>query len=120
MKKRDIILISVLILTAVVFMIPVRAKAGAGDAYIYVRGELYGTYDLSEDTVFTIDNGNGLVNEIEIKDNSIFMKSATCPGRQCVKSGRIGRNGESICCAPAGILIVIRSNEEAEYDAITK
>lgn len=120
MKKRDMILIIVLVLVSVAFLIPVMAKEGTGDAYIYVRGELYGVYDLSDDTNIRIDNGKGLINEIEIADNAIFMKEATCPGKQCVNSGRISRNNESICCAPAGILIVIRSDRTSEYDAITQ
>ena len=120
MKKRDIILIFALILVSVAFLIPVWAQDTSGDAYIYVKGQLYGRYGLSEDKVITIDDGNGLVNNIEISGNEIFMRDATCPGKVCVKSGRISRNKESICCAPAGILIVIRSDEDTGYDAITQ
>ena len=67
-----------------------------------------------------VANDNGMVNEIEISDGSIFMRSANCPDKLCVKSGHISLDGESICCAPAGILIVVRSETGGEYDAVTK
>lgn len=120
MKKRDLILIAALIITSAAFLIPVRAEGGRGYAYVYVEGELYGRYDMGEDRLITIDKGAGQVNVLEISDRSIRMKSATCPGRQCVNTGPISMNNDTICCAPSGILVIIRSDEDTGYDAITK
>lgn len=119
MNKKDMILVAVLLAAAFAFVIPQRISAGKGDAYIYVGSELYGVYDLSKPATVHIENGNGIVNDIEISQGSVFMKDATCPGKQCMNSGHISRNNESICCAPAGILIIIRSGTDDEYDAIT-
>ncbi len=119
MKKRDIILIlSILLLSlsGAAFAMPV---GDVGNAYVYVGGDLYGCYDLSQDMTFSIDNGNGISNVIEIIGGRIRMKEATCPGNDCVHCGYISRSGESICCAPAGIVIVIRQ-KDGDYDAITK
>ncbi len=92
----------------------------SGNACIYVAGELYGIYDLNEDTRIHIESDDGYVNDIGIKDGSVYMESATCPYKECVKCGKISRNGESICCLPAKIMIIISSDEKADYDAITK
>ena len=120
MKKRDCILICVLLAVSVISVLLFWPGDKADRAYIYVGDSLYGIYDLSDDGIIRIANDNGMVNEIEISDGSIFMRSANCPDKLCVKSGRISLDGESICCAPAGILIVVRSETGGEYDAVTK
>ena len=120
MKKRDIVLILILISISLFGIIPSVFAEKAGDAYIYVRGNLYGIYDLSVPQSIHIENENGIVNDIEISGNSIYMKNANCTGRQCMACGKISRNKESICCAPSGLLIIVRSQEDPEYDAITE
>ena len=120
MKKRDCILILTLLASSVLSMLILRSGPTGGTAYIYKGNTLYGTFDLSEDRIINITNDNGIHNEIEIADGSVFMRDASCPNKLCVRSGRISRNNESICCAPAGILIVVRSDTNGDYDAVTK
>ncbi len=121
MKKRDLILLSVLILVSITGYLLIHFGRDNGVAIIYVDRVLYGTYDLADDQVIHIANENGIVNDIRISNGCIFMENATCPGRQCVKTGRISHVNESICCAPAKVLIMIASGEESsEYDAVTK
>ncbi len=119
MNKKDMILLTVLLVSAFALLLVTRHGPAGEEAYVYVGGKLYGVYDLSQPQSVRIVNDNGLINDIEISDNSIFMRDATCPGKQCVNSGRISRNNETICCAPAGILIIIRSETDGGYDAIT-
>ena len=118
MKKRDIVLILILLVISLCVIIPSLFQKDTGEAYIYVNGELYASYDLSAVRDIHIEAGNGIVNDISIADNSIYMKDATCPDRICVHQGPISRNNESICCAPAGLLILIRSKDDTGYDAI--
>ena len=120
MKKRDIILIAVLMMLSLVGLIAVYNDNGAGKAYIYVKGVLYGQYDLDDPQSIHIENDMGIINDIEIADGAVRMKRATCPLKECVKCGSISRNNESICCAPSQVLIIIRSEKDREYDAITK
>ncbi len=120
MKKRDMVLILVLVLVSAVFIIMTGFGSQGGYAYIYSDGRLYGCFDLSEDTEIQIKSDNGIVNDIAISDGSIYMKNATCPGKQCMACGHISRDNETICCAPAKLLIIVRSEEESVYDAITK
>ena len=120
MNKRDMILISSILIIAALSYIGLNYGKDAGVAYIYTNGRLYGTFDLSVPQKIHIEGDNGTVNDIEIADGSIFMKYANCSGQQCVNTGRISRNNESICCAPAGIVITVRAAKESDYDAITK
>ena len=107
MNKKDVTLCVVLVVIALCFVLMRHMSARAETAYVYVDGSLYGKYDLSSDNSIRITNDNGIVNDIEISDGSIFMKDATCPGKQCVRTGHISRNNETITCAPAGILIIV-------------
>ncbi len=120
MKKRDMIFITLLFIASICGFIFQRQEGAAGDAYIYHDGVLYGSFPLSVDRDIRIESANGTVNEIRIEDNSIFMKSSTCPGRVCVNTGHISNNNESICCAPAKLLIVVKGGGDGEYDAITQ
>ena len=114
------ILISVILVLAAVSYFVLHHGEGDGVASVYVHGRLYGTYDLSVPQQIHIEGDNGIINDIEISDGSIFMKYSTCPGQQCVDTGRISSNNESICCAPAGTMITVHSAKEPDYDAITK
>ena len=112
-------MVVIILVAAIAFMIPASFGKDSGKAFIYVGGSLYGVYDLATDTSIHLDNGHGIVNDIEISGGSVCMKDATCPGRQCGRSGNISRNNQSIVCAPAGIMIILRSGDANEYDAVT-
>lgn len=120
MKIRDLVLYILLLCVASAGLIASFFHKNGTYADIYAGGKLYGRYDLSAPCLIHIENDNGIVNDIEISDGEIYMKNATCPGRQCMKCGRISREHESICCAPAGIVIVIEPTEVSGLDAITK
>lgn len=119
MNKKDMTLVVTVLAASLFFLLPSVLGTGSGKVYIYVGGDLYGSYDLSDDTSVHLDNGKGISNDIVISGGSVYMKDATCPGKQCVHTGRISRNDQSIVCAPAGILVIIRSKAESGYDAIT-
>ncbi len=119
MKKRDIILILAILLfslTGGAFMIPTGV---GGTVDVYKGNTLFGSYDLNDDRIITVEADNGIINTIEISGERVRMKDATCQNRICVECGWIAGKGESICCAPAGVLVMIRG-EGGDYDAITK
>lgn len=120
MKIRDKVLYLFLIASGLLGLVAVMSHDTGRYADVYAGGRLYGRYDLAEDRLIHIENDNGIINDIEIADGKIRMKHSTCPGGQCVKTGSICNANESICCAPAGILIVVESAKESKYDAITK
>ncbi|MCR5686773.1 MAG: NusG domain II-containing protein [Lachnospiraceae bacterium] len=118
MKKRDLLLILIMLTVSLLGMIP-ALNSGSGRAYVYADGKLYGTYDLSEPQDIELVSRDGIINRIRIENGYAYMNYATCPGRQCM-AGRISKNGETICCAPAKVLVVIRSEDDTEYDAVTE
>ena len=116
MKKRDFILILAILLISLTGWAFTMPKAAGTTAEVYKGDVLYGSYSLNEDRIITVECENGILNTIEIKDGRVRMKEATCPNGTC---GWIEKRGESICCAPAGLLIII-NDPDGGYDAVTK
>jgi hypothetical protein len=54
--------------------------------------------------------GSKNYNVIRAEDGSIFVADSDCKGRDCVKSGRIGRAGGAIVCLPHKLVITVRGS----------
>ena len=119
MKKRDIILILAILLISLTGWTFTLPQDNGSTVDLYREDTLYGSYDLKADRIVTVESESGINNTIEIKDGRVRMIDATCPNRICVECGWIDKNGESICCAPAGLLVIIRGRDGG-YDAVTK
>lgn len=88
-------------------------------AEVFYDGELIYTFDLSKNTVVTLDGVKGLP-IICVKDGAIAITENDCPSQTCVKTGYIGKIGERIVCVPNKLVIVIRGSDESEgYDGVT-
>ncbi len=111
-----ILAILLISLTGWAFALPKDAGAIVD---LYIGDSLSGSYDLNNDRMITVEGKNGIINTIEILNGRVRMNDATCPNRICVECGWIDKNGESICCAPAGLLVMIKG-EDGGYDAVTK
>lgn len=57
-------------------------------------------------------------NTIEVRDDQIRMKSATCSDQVCVNFGFISRPGETIVCLPHKVLIEIQTIDGDADDLI--
>ena len=82
MKKRDIIIIVAVLAVAFAAFIAVNLfqsrESGVEDfVYIYVNDTLYEADPLSEDKLIEIDQGNGMVNHVQIKDGKVYTLGDT-------------------------------------------
>lgn len=57
-------------------------------------------------------------NTIEVRDDQIRMKSATCSDQVCVNFGYISKPGETIVCLPHKVLIEIQTIDGGTDDLI--
>ena len=94
MKKRDLVIVAVVLLVAVAGMLAVKFLSPTPDpvsptARILVGSYVYKTVSLDEDQIIEIDQGNDIVNHVEVKDGAIHMLDSTCPDQQCVDQGDI-------------------------------
>lgn len=86
MKKKDFILIAIVLLAAFGFWLLPRGLGFFTDAEetvlkITVKGELYGTYSMRENQTIEIND----TNICEIKDGKVTMIQAECPDHLCLR-----------------------------------
>lgn len=114
MKKRDILLLGVLLLAGAVMLLCMHLKAPAENAVlrITVDGELFGEYSLDMDQEIDIKGKN----ICEIENGSVLMTEADCPDLICVHTAAIDARGGTIVCLPNKVVLSI---ENAETDDST-
>ena len=115
-KKADILLIVFLIAAGIAATIAFSGAESSGDRVVVtVNGSEYGSYDLHKDQVIKLKTGN----TISIEKGKVFMKSSTCRGQDCVKTGKISRAPGSIVCLPHKVVVEIKGKSN-DYDTIAK
>ena len=72
---------------------------------------------LRKDSTYHID-ADGLTLTVTVSDGQISVERADCRDQICVHSRPIAHAGQSIVCAPAGVVIRI-VGEEVDADAIS-
>ncbi len=106
-RKRDALIIALLIIPAALYAFLRETAEKSGTAVIYSEGDVIdrvsldksGRYEYPElpDVVFTVENGS-----IRISENN-------CGDLTCVRSGAASRKGEAIICMPKKIAVEIES-----------
>lgn len=128
-KKAAVIISVFLILSASLSLLyllipcPGRTAAGGYTAEIYQDGRLLYSIllnNISESRTFVIENPEGGINEIEIRQGGIGIISANCPDRLCVRQGFITDAKLPVTCLPNRLVILLRpAPDEAERNSIT-
>ena len=122
-KRADVILIICSLAVAAVLFVTGIISAAGGETQLRVRAYRDGEPCLDcaiTDEVRTVLTGSdGEENIVVIHDSGVYIESADCPGRDCVKMGRISRAGEEIICLPHRLVIRIEGGE-AEIDAVVR
>ena len=124
MKKNDIILMSVILVAALLTAAGIRFwqknnTDGFATAVVYVDGEKYASYPLSEEKTETIDLGNGSYNILTISGGYAMVSEASCPDQICVHHNHIRYSGETIVCLPNKLVVEIEGGEDNGIDGST-
>lgn len=122
--RKDIILIVFFLLIIVLcFAVNLLRNSSygpddSGHVYIYLNGELYQVFDLSEDTSLRVDCDEGY-NIIRVDSGSVSITESDCKSHTCVKTGAISENGAFIACIPHRLFIRIQKDiPGGDVDAI--
>lgn len=120
MKRGDLILISVLLVAALVFLVP-RWLGGDDSennhnnpltAKITVDGELFKTVELTkEEQIIEINTDHGK-NVLKVYDYGIEMIESDCPDKVCLVFGFVDNTNESIVCLPNKVLVEVEGTSE--------
>ena len=124
MKKKDFILIFIILLIVVVsFGINHFTNAKSGKQIeIYVDNELYKTYDIDDEDEIKIESEEGY-NVVKIHNHGAQITEASCLDKVCIHEGFITKPSESIVCLPNKVHIKIitdDTNNYGEEDIISK
>ncbi len=128
--RKDLILI-LAVLVGAGLIAGAFALARKPGAYVRVEqnGKTVGIYRLDEDRreVFPDEAAGGTSGEkgaadgtvaagnvLVIEDGRVYMESASCPDKLCVKQGIRSQVGETIVCLPHRLVATVISAEEAE------
>ena len=118
---RDLILVAILLLAAVLLFFLVRSHqekdTGSGAAAVVsVDGEVVGRYPLNRDGTFPLNNGSNI---LVVENGEAWVSEANCPDKVCMGMGKISRNGDFIACLPNRLIVVVEGGEEALVDGRT-
>ena len=120
-KKRDFILIGVLLVIALAGLAVTRLlqhQSGAS-VTITVGGEVYGTYPLNHSSEIEISDDKGY-NKVVIENGSVHMEDADCPDQYCVQHAAIRSSHETIICLPHELVVEITGGDVSDVDIITQ
>ncbi len=121
--KRDLILILVFCLLALIALLAVRSGRKEGTVVqIRIDGKVYGNYPLAQEQTVMI-RGEDFVSTLIIRDGKADMTEADCPDQICVNHRPVRFRGETIVCLPHKLVVeVIPDQEESSggLDAVSK
>lgn len=121
-QKKDIILMSVVLLIAVIMglFLHFSMKEPGDMVYIMVDGSLYGSYSIKEGQTIEVRNELGY-NRIVIENNSVHMEMADCPDQYCVEHKEVSSANETIVCLPHKLVVEIHSESESkDFDSVSR
>lgn len=105
-KKRDLIVLIVLLLLAGGIAIFYATRSKGASATVTVNGGQTLEIDLSQDKIYHIDDA-ALPVTLEVKDGAIRFIDSQCPDHLCEGFGFIHNEGEYAICMPAGVSVNI-------------
>ncbi|MBE6650710.1 MAG: NusG domain II-containing protein [Ruminococcaceae bacterium] len=109
-QKKDIIIVAVLLCVALFVFFGIKKDTGER-AEIWIKGELYRTYDLNEPFELSLDN------EIVIKGNGseAWFHHSDCPDKVCINTGKLHISGEWAACLPnETVLKIVKDNGDVD------
>lgn len=120
LQKRDIPVLLVILLAAVLGIFLLRQSRAAEIIVIEQNGKELHRYILAELTntqLVHVDGKNGISAEIEVGSGGARFVKANCPDQQCVHTGLVSKGNESAICLPGRISIRAAGGDAA--DAVT-
>ena len=111
MKKRDFIFcIAVIFIAAASFFAIKLNSADADTVRITVDGRLFCEKPLDENCEIDINGTNTAV----IENGCVYMKSASCPDKLCIRQGRAHDSSKKIVCLPNKVIIEVTKKSDVD------
>ena len=109
-RKRDIIILLAL-LAASAFFFFITSKDTGEYAEVWLDGNIYRSFKLSEPFEITLDNGVTIVGDGE----SARFDHSDCKDKVCINTGRLSLSGQWAACLPNGtVLKIVKGNGDVD------
>lgn len=112
LKKRDFILIAIILAMAITLFGVYLIVNNEEGAYVVVRvnGEEVAKFSLNKNGEYSL---NGGTNILRIEDGKAYLIYANCPDHRCVKKGKIYKSNQTITCLPNKLTVTVYGAEES-------
>lgn len=125
MKKRDLIIIGVVLVVAVALFVGIKllgggnAEGDAGYVSIAVKGREWVQLPIDEPTEYIVHQTDGKENTVKIlEDGTVYVSASSCDNHDCVKQGQITHENveerilaNQIICLPNSVVITVYYGE---------
>ena len=124
MKKKDMILIAVLLLAAFALYAVSQTTLGAPAASVVVTldGKEVLRKPLAVEGSYPIEQADGSVNVIAVEDGAAYMAEANCRDGLCIRQGRMKNAAKTIVCLPHKLVVQLSGEpivqENSDLDVI--
>lgn len=114
-KPFDLLIPAVAVLAAGVLLVcaAVLPQPAERAAMVTVNGEEIGLLPMDTDNEVLYEVPTGGVNRVLVADGKVTVSEADCATQVCVHHRAISRVGESIVCAPHGLVVTVVGGEAA-------
>ena len=119
MKKRDIIIIALLLACALALYLvsQVSLSAEASTVVVTLDGEEVLRRPLAMEDTYEIAQEDGSVNVIAVKDGAVFMQEANCRDGLCIRQGKMRNGAKTIVCLPHKIVVQLPGDAPVSDDS---
>ena len=119
MKKRDLILIACFLLAALALFGVSRLMAGSnpGTAFVVaIDGNEKLRGSLSVNATYPVEQEDGSMNRVTVKDGYVFMEEANCRDGLCMRQGRTDTAAKTIVCLPHKLTVTVIREDGSQND----
>ena len=115
MKKKDLIIIAVLLLCAGMLYLISQVSLGAEVSTVVVTldGKEVLRRPLAMEDTYEIAQEDGSLNVIAVKDGAVFMQEANCRDGLCIRQGKMKHGAKTIVCLPHNIVVQLTGDAPA-------
>jgi hypothetical protein len=115
--KGDIILIvSLLMLSLVLFVTSFTGNNESLRAEIYVGGDIAHSIVLGEVAEsYTLTENNC---QLLIEKDGVSFVSSECGDKLCIKKGKLKNQGDTMACVPEKVVVIIKSDSKKQIDGV--
>ena len=117
MKKRDIVLIALLLAVALAlyFGAQLLGVDEVSSVVVTIDGAEVLRKPLAVNDSYEIRQDDGSVNVITVENGAVYMKEANCRDGLCVQQGRMRSAAKTIVCLPHKLVVTL-SGEPAQQE----